>query len=114
LSLTPFADVQKVLGDFNPNLSADAGGIATTAQGGVKVTAKVKADAATSGVSEFFFTCGFLPHSNQMVTVSFKIAPSTGQAPRNVQIVSAPDPPLRWVLQTTPGDPKGDRSLKRP
>lgn len=115
LPLTPFVDVQRVLTDITPALTPDANGVATTPGGGVKVTAKVKADTGTPAITEFFFTCGFAPHSNAMVAASFKIAPKVdGEPPRNIQIVSASDSPLRWVLQTTPGDVKGDRSLRRP
>lgn len=103
VKLTPFSDVQKIL-DVSPALKADAQGVAL-AETGAKVTAKVKADAATSGVSEFFFTCGFTPHTGLMVTVPFKIAPSKGEPARNVEIVSA-NPP-RWIL-------KSDKKLTRP
>jgi plastocyanin len=105
LTLTSFADVQKVL-DITPPLTADAQGIAR-APSGTTVTAKVKTDAATQGVSEFFFTCGFDPHKDLMVTVSFQIAASSGDAPRTLQINSA-NPP-RWVLKDTP-----DKNLTRP
>jgi hypothetical protein len=107
LALTPFADVQKVL-NISPALVADAQGVAL-GDTGATVTATVKSDAATSGVSEFFFTCGFPPHTGMMVTVPFKVAPPiAGQPPRNVQIVSA-NPP-RWVLKTA----QGDKKLTRP
>lgn len=115
LPLTKFADVAKILTGFDPPAPAP------NAQGEViwpaakKVTAKVKADADKSGVSGFDFTCGFNPHRNAMVTTTFTIeAPVTGQPARNIQIISAPDTnPLRWVLQTKPGDPTGNRSLRR-
>jgi hypothetical protein len=104
LSLTPFSDVSKVLKDFNPPLTADAQGMAV-APTGTKVMATVSETAATSGISGFFFTCGFPPHSPGMVTVDFKIepAPSGGQ-PRDVQIISSPNGPVRWLLKTADGN----------
>jgi hypothetical protein len=109
LVLTPFADIQKVL-DISPALTADAQGVATTPDpGGQKVSAKVKDDAASSGVTEFFFTCGFPFHTGIMVTVAFKVAPKdAAQPPRDVQIVSI-NPPA-WILKT----PTGDKKLVRP
>jgi hypothetical protein len=115
LNLTPFSDVMKVLENFNPAPPSVDGVVRWEA--GQQVTAKVKADTATPGVTEFFFTCGVPSHSPKMVTVSFKIAPAvSGQPPRNVQIISAGDDlaSFRWVLQTKPGDPTGDRDLRRP
>lgn len=106
VTLTPFGDVQKVL-DISPPLTADAQGVAL-APTGAQVTATVKAGAATSGVSEFFFTCGFNLHTGLMVTVSFKIAPA-----RNVEIVSADNPP-RWLLKPPPPPPQGNKKLTRP
>jgi plastocyanin len=113
LALTKFSDVQKVLENFNPPPPpADADG-AVIWPGGAVVSAKVKADTGTPAVTEFFFTCGFPPHNNLMLTATFKVeAAVAGQPARNIQIVSA-NPP-HWVLQTTPGNPAGDRSLKRP
>jgi hypothetical protein len=105
LSLTPFADVQKVL-DLNPALSAGPDGVAMGGVGAT-VTATVKANAATQGVAEFFFTCGHVPHNGIMVTVPFKIDASGGQPARNLQIVSA-NPP-RWVLKDAP-----DKNMNRP
>ena len=120
LELTKFTDVQKVLDNFNPAPpSADPDGVVSW-PAATPVTAKVKADTGTPAVTEFFFTCGFGPHTGRMVTVPFKIVPAvSGQPARNVQIVSvhgAPSPsnPLRWILQTKPGDSTGDRSLRRP
>jgi hypothetical protein len=104
VQLTPFADVQKVL-DINPPLSADPQGV-TLAEVGATVTAKVKNDAATAGVPEFSFTCGFPPHTGLMVTIPFKIMPSDGRPARNIQIVSA-NPP-RWILKAE------DKNLTRP
>jgi plastocyanin len=107
--LTPFSDVQKVLDISPPPLTVDAQGVAL-AGSGQKVTATVKTDAPTSGVAEFFFTCGFVPHTGLMVTVPFKIAASSGQPARNVQIVSVSAGTPRWVLKT----PQGDKNLTRP
>jgi hypothetical protein len=103
VKLTPFEDVQKIL-DISPPLSADPQGVAL-ADVGATVTAEVKKDAATAVVPEFFFTCGFIPHTGLMVTVPFKIMPSDGRPVRNVQIVSA-NPP-RWIL-------KIEKNLTRP
>jgi hypothetical protein len=113
LALTKFSDVQKVLGNFTPpppDASAD-GAVSWPAI--TKVTTKVKADSGTPAVTEFFFTCA--AHMDAMVTVPFKVESALpGQPARNIQIVSAHDLPLRWVLQTTPGNTTGDRSLRRP
>jgi hypothetical protein len=104
LALTSFSDVSKVLKDFNPPLTADGQGVAL-APTGTKVTATVSETAATSGVSGFFFTCGFPPHSPVMVTVDFKIEPApAGSQPRDIQIISSPNGPVRWLLQTTDGN----------
>ena len=98
LTLTPFADVTQVLEDFSPRLTAGPNGIAT-APAGASVSATVRDDAPSHEVSEFFFTCGFRPHVNRMVTVSFTIAPSIeGHAPRTIQIESA-NGPFRWLLR---------------
>jgi len=104
VTLTPFSDIQKVL-EFSSPLSADPQGVAL-ADSGVAITAKVKSDAATSGVPEFFFTCGFIGHTGLMVTIPFKITPSDGRPARNIQIVSA-NPP-RWILK---GE---DKNLNKP
>jgi hypothetical protein len=115
LALTKFSDVQKVLENFDPP-PPPAGADGVVSWPSIPVTAKVKADAGTPAVTEFFFTCGFGPHNNPMVTATFKLEPAMpGQPPRNVQIISAHDnAPVRWVLQTTPGNATGDRSLRRP
>jgi hypothetical protein len=105
LTLTPFSDVQKVL-EINPPLTADSTGVALGGTGAV-VNATVKSDAATSGVAEFFFTCGFPAHTGLMVTVPFTVQARNGQPQRNVQIVSA-NPP-RWILKDSP-----DKKLTRP
>lgn len=107
LALTPIDAVKKVL-DLNPPPPNPEPAGFVRYDHGVKVVATVRADAATSGVSEFFFTCGFDPHFDLMVTVPFKIQPADGQPTRNVEIVSA-DPP-RWVLKT----PQGDKILTLP
>src|SRR5690349_1253541 len=60
LALTPWTDVQKVL-DVQQSPTVDGQGVARWPSG-TPVTATVKADAATSTVKEFFFTCGFNPH----------------------------------------------------
>jgi plastocyanin len=112
LALTPFAEVEKIL-DITPKLTAGADGIARAGTG-EKVTAKVKADADKAGVPEFFFTCGFDPHRNIMVTRSFTIAPSTGQPARDVQIGPPDSGTPRWILHTTPGNAAGDKNLTRP
>lgn len=116
LPLTKFDDVKKVLENFNPPPpSPDADGVVSW-PAGTQVTAKVKGDTGTPPVAEFFFTCGFGPHNNAMVTDTFKVDPATpGQPARNIQIISAHDnAPIRWVLRTTPGNPTGDKSLRRP
>jgi hypothetical protein len=108
LPLTPFVDVQNLL-DLDPVLTAGPDGIAlgpVTPGVSVKVTATVKASASAG--AEFFFTCGFLPHSNGMVTVSFKIAASNGQPTRTVEIVASG--PARWRLATA----SGEKILTRP
>lgn len=108
VALTPFSDVQKVL-TLQPALTANAQGIATT-PGSTPVTAKVKPDAATSGVTGFDFTCGFAPHYGLMVTVPFKIVPNTipPQPARTLQIGVAGGP--IWVLNT----PQGQKRLTLP
>ena len=108
VTLTPFTDVLKVL-DVTPTLTADAQGIATT-PGVTQVTATVRPDAATSGVTAFNFTCGFPPHYGLMVTVPFKIVPKSNppQPAKSLQIVPASGP--IWVLKT----PQGDRRLTLP
>jgi hypothetical protein len=106
LSLTSFADVQKIL-DLSPAPTVDAQGIARWLAG-AKVTAKVKTDAAKQDVKEFFFTCGFDPHATIMTTVSFTIA-AAGAAPPRMVDISSGNPP-RWVMKT----PSGDKDLKRP
>jgi hypothetical protein len=99
ITLTPYSNVQKVL-DISPPLTTDPQRIARAAPGAT-VNATVKADAATSGVAAFNFTCG--THPAQMITMSFKIAPaSSGQQPRNVEVITAN--PLRWILKTDHGD----------
>jgi hypothetical protein len=116
LALTTFSDVQKVLENFNPPPpTAGADGVVSW-PAATTVTAQVKADTGTPAVTEFFFTCGFGPHGNPMVTATFKVEPALpGQPARNIQIISAHDnAPIRWVLQTTPGNATGDRSLLRP
>jgi hypothetical protein len=105
--VTAFSEVEKILTDIKPSLTANTQGVATAPAGAV-VTATVRDDAATMGVSEFNFTCGFPPHTAQMVTVPFKIAAGGGQQLRDVQIVSA-NGPLRWVLKSP-----GDKSLAQP
>jgi hypothetical protein len=104
VTLTPFSDVQKVLKDITPSLTADSQGIATTPAGGVKVTATVQLDASVPNGSEFFFTCGVPQHSAGMVTVPFKVTPRTGQPVRNVQIVTPDDGSRKWILKTDHGD----------
>ena len=107
--LTSFSDVQKVLKDFNPQLTVDAEGIALGPPGG-KVTATVREEADQSGVSSFFFTCGFPPHRVAMVTTDFLIAPGSGNNhARDVQIRSSNNP-LAWMLRGA----DGDRPLTRP
>lgn len=102
LALTPFADVQNIL-DLNPALTAGTDGIALGPTGtDAKVTATVKSSASAG--AEFFFTCGFGPHTSLMVTVPFKIAAANGQPPRQIEIVSAGPP--RWLLKTATGDKK--------
>jgi hypothetical protein len=97
--LTPYPDIQRVL-DISPPLTADPQGIARAAPGAT-VSAMVRADAATSGVAAFNFTCG--THPTQMITMSFEIAPaSSGQQARNVQVITGN--PLRWILKTDHGD----------
>jgi hypothetical protein len=116
LALTKFSDVEKVLENFDPPPPpAGADGVVSW-PAATPVTAKVRADAATPAVTEFFFTCGFGPHNSPMVTATFKVEPALpGQPARNIQIISAHDnAPIRWVLQTTPGNATGDRSLLRP
>jgi hypothetical protein len=99
LALTPFATVQTIL-DLNPAMTPGTDGIALGPTGaGAKVTATVKSSAAAG--SEFFFTCGFGPHNNLMVTVPLKIAAASGP-PRQIEIMSAMPP--RWVLKTATGD----------
>jgi len=99
-TLTPFADVEKILENISPKLIKDGDGFESD-KGGVIVTAKVKADAADG--SEFNFTCGFNPHTPIMVTVPFQIAPlPANEAPRNIQIRT--DPPTKWLLATSHGD----------
>jgi plastocyanin len=105
LPLTTFAALENLI-EITPKLTPDANGIALAGPG-EKVTASVKSTAAPGG--EFFFTCGFPPHTGMMVAVAFKIAAATaGQPARNIEIVSA-NPP-RWLLKT----PGGDKSLNRP
>lgn len=105
LPLTTFAAVENLI-EITPKLTPDANGIALAGVG-EKVTASVKSTAAPG--EEFFFTCGFPPHTGMMVTVAFKIAAAAaGQPARNIEIVSA-NPP-RWLLKT----PAGDKSLNRP
>ena len=106
LALTPFADVQKVL-EFSVAPTVDAQGVAKWPSG-TPVTATVKKDAATSGVKQFFFTCGFDGHMNSMVTVSFTVAARASEPVRKVAIASGMPP--KWVLKT----PSGDKDLKRP
>ena len=105
LTLTAFADVQKVL-NISPSLTVDSDGIALGGTGET-INATVKSDAATSGVTQFFFTCGFPFHTGLMVTLPFTIQANSGQTPRNIQLVSA-NPP-RWVLKDSP-----DKKLTRP
>lgn len=99
ITLPSFQVVSKILTDFQPALTADANGVAI-APAGVKVTARVRDDAATAGGSSFFFTCGVPPHRGVMVTKVFTIAPASAEHPqRDVQIVSA-NGPFRWVLKS--------------
>lgn len=115
LELTKFADVQRVLENFSPTPPAvDANGVVSW-PAATRVTAKVKADSGTPAITGFFFTCGFNPHSPIMVTVAFKVQPAAADQPaRNIQIISAHDDnPRRWVIQTTPGNDSGNRSLRR-
>jgi hypothetical protein len=108
VALSSFTDVQKNL-TLQPALTADAQGIATT-PGSTPVTATVKADAATSGVPGFNFTCGFAPHYGLMVTVPFTIAAQTSppQPAKTLQIEPAGGP--IWILKTA----KGDKRLTLP
>jgi hypothetical protein len=113
LRLTPFADVKQVL-DFSPitpPFSVDQDFV--RGESAQKVTATVNANAQTSGVPDFFFTCGFSDdHADDMVTVPFTIAsplPTPGQ-PRNVEIITTNNPKHRWLLKTS----AGNRTLTRP
>ena len=107
LALAPIDEVKKVLDLNPPPPNPEPAGFVRYAHG-EKVVATLRADAATSGVSEFSFTCGFDPHFDLMVTVPFKIEPTNGQPARNVEIVAA-NPP-RWVLKT----PQGNKTLTLP
>jgi hypothetical protein len=98
--LTPFTVVQEIL-DLSPPPTVN-NGVATWSSG-TKVTGKVKQTAQKD--AQFFFTCGFPPHSNFMVTVAFTGAASSGTA-RNLEIKSANNP-IRWVLD-------GKYDLNRP
>ena len=104
LPLTLFADVQKVL-EFNVAPTVDAQGVAKWPSG-APLTATVKKDAGTTGIKEFFFTCGFDMHANVMVTASFTIAARGSEPQRKVEIASAS--PAKWLLKP------GDKDLKRP
>ena len=111
LALTPFSDVSKILKDFNPPLTADAQGVAI-APTATKLTATVSETAPASGVSGFFFTCGFPPHSPVMVTVGFKVEPSPpGSQPRDIQIISGPNGPVRWLLKSADGNKNLTRTI---
>jgi hypothetical protein len=113
ITLTSFADVKKIL-DIDP-INPDFATVGDFVRAGAaqKVTATVKADAHTSGVSEFFFTCGVnSDHANDMVTVSFKIAAPQqgGNAQSRTAEIDAVDGPRRWRLKTT----EGEKKLTRP
>ena len=104
ITLTPFADVVQLLEHFDPPLTVAANGIAMAPRG-TPVSATVRDDAPSQEVTQFFFTCGFRPHVNRMVTIPFTIAPIVeGRAPRDIQIATA-NGPFRWVLRI------GDRTL---
>jgi plastocyanin len=91
-ALTPFSTVQSIL-NLPSTLTPDANGVALAGQGTV-LNATVKATAAPGAT--FNFTCGI---HNEMVALPFKVeAAAAGQAPRNVQIVTASNP-LRWILR---------------
>jgi len=109
--LTPFADVSKLL-TLDPALVVEQG--IATADAGKKVTATVKDGAASSGVAEFFFTCGFPAHNTLMLSKSFKIVASSGQAPRDIQIVNAASGNPRWILKTSGGDRNLSRNATSP
>jgi len=70
--LTPIDAVKKVLDLNPPPPNPEPAGFVRYAHG-EKVVATVRTDAATLGVSEFFFTSGFEAHFDLMVTVPFKI-----------------------------------------
>jgi len=117
ITLPSFEQVKKVLQDITLDPPTPAlevtGDIAKSAQL-QKVVATVRPDAATAGVPEFFFTCGFNnTHGNDMVTVSFKFAPApAGAKPRTVEIITTNDPPApnhRFLLKTA----AGEKSLTR-
>jgi hypothetical protein len=103
VNLTSFSDIQKILDLNPPPPPPDPSGIVSYAAGQV-VKATVKPNAVGS-VTEFNFTCGFVPHYGLMVTVPFKIV--AGQSPKNLQIET---PGIFWALKT----PQGDQRVSLP
>jgi hypothetical protein len=109
LTLTSFSDVQKIL-DFDAGLfeAKDDFFRAGAAQ---QVSATVKANADTSGVPEFFFTCGAnAVHGDQMVTIALKIAAGASSGTFEVTTKNVPAP-HSWQIKTPLGDTK---DLARP
>jgi hypothetical protein len=107
VNLTPFSDIQQILDLNPPPPPPDPSGIVSYAAGQV-VNATVKPNAVGSGVTEFNFTCGFVPHYGLMVTVPFKIvSKGAGQPARNLQIET---PGIFWALKT----PQGDQRVSLP
>jgi hypothetical protein len=104
VTLTPMADVDKVL-QFSPNTPlTDVEGMASSKVGGSPMlSATVKDDAATSGVSSFVFTCG--RHPADMKSLQFKIAPKDGREGRILKIKAVG---LDWILEKAGGDVQVD------
>lgn len=102
--LTALADVQLVF-DFSPALAPPTSptpkpGGESAVGGSPMLTAVVKANAETAGISTIDFTCGI--HRGGMRSKKFKIV-ADGKPSREIRI--KPDPNgLNWLMETSHGD----------
>jgi plastocyanin len=98
VTLTPLADVQKIL-TFTPPLDVNDGAGFSTKDQVPLVTAKLNANADQQGVSAFDFICAI--HAPLMHSRPFTVAPKAGHLDRTVKIKAVG---TSWMLETAHGD----------